>query len=129
MKLTGPAETRKRARELRAKMSLPEVILWQALRRKQTGLHFRKQHPAGPYVLDFYCDAAKLCVEVDGEAHSWQLARDVVRDRWLAEQGVKTVRVLARDVLRDLDAVVTYIVAHAPSDALRTSPPPVGEDC
>ena len=73
--------------------------------------------------------AAKLCVEVDGEAHSWRLDRDEVRDRWLAEQGVKTVRVLARDVLRDLDAVVTYIVAQAPSDVLRTPPPPVGEDC
>ena len=128
MKLTGPAETRKRAHQLRSKMSLPEVILWQALRRKQTGLHFRKQHPAGPYVLDFYCDAAKLCVEVDGEGHSWRLERDRARDRWLADQGVKSVRVLARDVLRDLDAVVAYIIANAPSDALRAPPPAEGED-
>jgi very-short-patch-repair endonuclease len=108
-------------------MSLPEVALWQALRRKQTDLRFRKHHPAGPYVLDFYCYAARLCIEVDGEGHSSRLDRDRARDRWLAEQGVKTVRVLARDVLRDLDAVVAYIVAQAPSDALRAPPPPEGE--
>lgn len=109
-------------------MSLPEVILWQALRKRQNGLRFRRQHPAGPYILDFYCDSAKLCVEVDGEGHPWRLERDMVRDQWLAEQGVKTVRVLARDVLSDLDAVVSYIVLQAPSDVLRTPPPPEGED-
>jgi len=127
MKLSGSRSTVNSARKLRASMSLPEVILWQALRKKQTGLRFRKQHPAGPYVLDFYCDSAKLCVEVDGEGHSWRVERDEARDRWLAEQGVKTVRVLARNVLRDVDAVVAHIVAQAPSDALRASPPPEGE--
>ena len=60
--------------------------------------------------------------------HSWRLSRDEARDLWLSEQGVKTVRVLARDVLSDLDAVVTYILAEAPSDVLRTPPPPEGED-
>ena len=128
MKLTGPRETMKHAKRLRTEMSLPEVILWQALRRQQTGLRFRKQHPAGPYVLDFYCDATKLCVEVDGEAHSWRFEHDRVRDQLLAEQGVTTIRVLARDVLSDLDAVVAFIVAQAPSDVLRTPPPPEGED-
>jgi very-short-patch-repair endonuclease len=59
-----------RARALRRKMSLPEVVLWQALRRGQVaGLRFRRQHPIGPYILDFYCLSARLAIEVDGFAH------------------------------------------------------------
>lgn len=129
MQLTGPKSTLKRARTLRAAMSMPERILWQAIRKKQIGLRFRRQHPAGPYVLDFYCDAAKLCVEVDGDHHNHRIARDAARDSWLAEQGVSTLRVAARDVLHDLDAVVRHIVyvAQAPSVTLRAPPPPKGE--
>jgi very-short-patch-repair endonuclease len=129
VKLTGPEETKKRARQLRASMSLPERVLWRQLRLKQTGLRFRKQHPAGPYVLDFYCHEAKLCVEIDGQSHDFTAARDERRDRWLASQGVKTLRVSAGDVLRNLQGVVEYIIAeaHTPSDALRASAPPEGE--
>jgi very-short-patch-repair endonuclease len=110
-------------------MSLPERILWRQLRLKQTGLRFRKQHPAGPYVLDFYCHEMKFCVEIDGRGHDFTSARDERRDRWLASQGVRTLRVSARDVLRNLQGVVDHIVAEArtPSDALRASAPPEGE--
>ena len=59
----------KRARALRRAMSLPEVLLWQVLRTRPNGLKFRKQHPTGAYVLDFYCGDARLAIEVDGEAH------------------------------------------------------------
>jgi very-short-patch-repair endonuclease len=65
-------------------MSLPEVMLWQALRKKQSGLRFRKQHPAGPYVLDFYCDAVKVCVEVEMERATlggWSVIRCEI-DGW-----------------------------------------------
>lgn len=57
-----------RARQLRTQMSLPEVLLWQELR-KQSDVKFRRQHPLGLYVLDFYCAAVKLCIEIDGIAH------------------------------------------------------------
>ena len=129
MRLTGPKETITRARQLRASMSLPERLLWGALRRKRTGLRFRRQHPAGPYVLDFYCDAAKLCVEVDDLSHDFRAAHDAARDRWLERQGVRTLRVSAGDVLGNLNGVVEYIVAEAqaPSGALRAPPPPEGE--
>jgi very-short-patch-repair endonuclease len=130
LKLTGPKETIKRARQLRREMSVPERILWKALSNKQTGLRFRKQHPADIYVLDFYCPSANLCVEVDGESHDFTAARDGARDRWLARRGVRTLRVAARDVLRNLEGVVAYIVteANAPSVALRAPPPPEGEE-
>ena len=69
--MEAPRQTRRLARTLRQEMSLPEVLLWNAIKGgKLDGLHFRKQHPLGPYVLDFYCDDAKLCVEVDGASHS-----------------------------------------------------------
>jgi very-short-patch-repair endonuclease len=96
-------------------MSLPEVLLWQQLRRRKTSLRWRKQHPAGPYDLDFYCDAAKLCVEVDGQAHDRgsRPARDAHRDAWLAEHGIATLRIRATDVLRNMEGVLEWIAIHA----------------
>jgi very-short-patch-repair endonuclease len=110
-------------------MSVPERLLWSALRRQQTGLRFRRQHPAGVYVLDFYCDSVKLCVEVDGLSHDFSAAQDAARDRWLARRGVRTLRVSAQDVLRNLDGVLQYIVAEAqaPSATLCAPAPPRGE--
>ena len=129
MKLSGPEETKKRARDLRAAMSLPERLLWGQLRRKQTGLRFRKQHPAGPYILDFYCHEAGLCIEIDGQSHDYIPRRDELRDRWLASQGVRTLRISATDVLRNLEGVVQYIVeeARTPSATLHVAAPPWGE--
>jgi very-short-patch-repair endonuclease len=70
--MDAPDETRDFAKSLRRKLSLPEGLLWRAIKgRKLDGLHFRKQHPIGPYVLDFYCDEARLAIEVDGQSHSF----------------------------------------------------------
>ena len=117
-------------------MTLPEVLLWQALRRRPAGLRFRRQHPAGNYVLDFFCPARRLVIEVDGEVHnrSNQSRHDAERDRWLSQQGTRILRIPARHVLSDLDAVVRHIVAEAasgasyPSTACGGPPPPPGED-
>jgi very-short-patch-repair endonuclease len=94
-------------------MSLPEVLLWQQLRTRPGGFKFRHQHSLGPYVLDFFCKAAALAIEVDGISHEMgdNLARDERRDAWLAEQGVMTFRVTAADVLEEMEAVVC-MVAH-----------------
>jgi very-short-patch-repair endonuclease len=113
MKLTGPDETITRARQLRGTMSLPERMLWRALRGRQTGLRFRRQHPAGPYVLDFYCHEARLCVEVDGAQHGFTSKQDLARDAWLMRLGVRTMRIAAHDVFRNLEGVVQHIVAEA----------------
>ncbi|MDB5670096.1 MAG: hypothetical protein JWO25_1055, partial [Alphaproteobacteria bacterium] len=67
--LSGPTPTIRIARGLRREMSLPEVLLWTRLRRRPQGFKFRRQQPAGRYVLDFYCHEAGLAIEVDGEAH------------------------------------------------------------
>jgi very-short-patch-repair endonuclease len=104
-----------RAKRLRRRMTLPEVILWQELRRKQLSQHFRRQHPVGPYVLDFYCSRARVCIEVDGAAHDIVSValRDERRDAWLAGQGIRVLRFPAVDVLEDrlIDGVLQMIEA------------------
>ena len=89
MRNGGDKFTLDRARQLRRNLTKPERLLWATLRRKQRSLRFRQQHPAGPYVLDFYCPSAKLCVEVDGSHHDQTVAADKRRDRWLAKHGVR----------------------------------------
>ncbi|WP_254606520.1 endonuclease domain-containing protein [Sphingomonas bacterium] len=124
-----------RARKLRREMSYPEVLLWQRLRGSPCGMKFRKQHPLGPYALDFYCAAVRLAFEVDGEVHSMMDApqRDAVREEYIVASGIKVVRVLARDVLRDADGIAASIVALASTPlhhrASPGGPPPrSGED-
>jgi len=85
-------------------MSLPEVVLWEELRSgRLSGLRFRRQHPIGPYVLDFYCAPMKLGVEVDGAAHGFadRARHDEHRDRWLTRQGIKLLRFSVADVMDD----------------------------
>jgi very-short-patch-repair endonuclease len=102
-------QTIKRARELRRKLTPPEARLWVALRNRKQNLHFRRQHPIGPYILDFYCDAAKLAVEVDGEGHLGRVDHDERRDRWLLAQGIRTLRIRAIEVRDNIDGVLDMI--------------------
>ncbi|WEK02674.1 MAG: DUF559 domain-containing protein [Candidatus Sphingomonas phytovorans] len=97
---------------------------------------FRRQHPVGRFVLDFYCPAVQLVIEVDGEAHSRgdQPARDEARDIWCAERGLRVLRIPATLVMNDLDTVARGILAvcheqlsrlplhHSPEEA--NGPPP-----
>ena len=132
--LTGRGATVRRARMLRRSMTLPEVLLWQELRKRPSGFKFRRQHPAGPYILDFACLSAHLVIEVDGEAHDRAeiAAHDSMRDEWLSRQGFRTLRVPASQVLNDLDAIVRFIVEQAQCQPLHqpaAGPPPrTGEE-
>lgn len=109
--IAGPAQTVKRARKLRTEMSLPETILWRELRKRPGGFKYRRQHPAGIYVLDFYCASVRLAIEVDGFAHDSARAAkaDEARAHFLRSQHVATLRVPAKAVLDDLEAVLTRI--------------------
>ena len=111
----GKADTVRQSRRLRRAMTLPEILLWQALQARPGGLKFRRQHPSGKYTMDFYCSDARLVIEVDGEAHSRgdQPSRDEGRDAWFAGRGLETMRIPAAAVLSDLDAVVRGVVAEA----------------
>ncbi|MGN6486738.1 MAG: endonuclease domain-containing protein [Devosia sp.] len=119
--MRGPIITFKRARRLRREMSLPEVVLWGAVRRGRLRMRFRRQHPVGPYVLDFYCPETRLAVEVDGAVHDLpeRALRDERRDAWLAEQGIRVLRFSAAQVLddRELEGVLALIQAVGRGEA------------
>ena len=115
-------ETVIHARRLRRQMSPPETRLWTALRRGAfDGLKFRRQHPLGRCVLDFYCPALRLAVEVDGYDHciNGRPERDVARDRWLLMQGVRTVRIPAQQVMTSIDGTLGTIRDFITENRLR----------
>lgn len=119
MQVTGTSDAYQRARKLRRELTKPERLLWWALKANKTGFHFRKQHAAGPYVLDFYCDSARLCVEVDGHSHELTVERDLTRDRYVERWAIMTLRVPAREVLNNLQGVVDLITNAASARPLR----------
>jgi very-short-patch-repair endonuclease len=110
--VTAPKPTIKRARQLRADMSLPEVMLWNFLRQRPNGLKFRRQHPVGAYILDFYCLERRIAIEIDGIAHDMghRPARDAARDAWLMVRRISVIRIAAKDVLTDVDAAAQSVV-------------------
>ena len=137
-------ERRLTAQRFRQELTLPEVLLWQRLKgRRLGGLHFRRQPPIGPYILDFSCDALKLAVEIDGQMHAFDdnPGKDLRRDAWLAVRGILTLRMVARDVLAAPDDAARRILelaGSAPSGppghlpqrgrkASSKSAPPLGE--
>jgi len=123
------------ARALRRTMTLPEVLLWQVLRKRPAGLKFRKQFLYRGYVVDFACLERRLAIEVDGEAHDRgdRPRRDDGRAAFLRERGYRVLRIAAGEVLKDPDGVAASIVAYAADPlhhrAARGGPPPrPGED-
>src|SRR5215831_12615569 len=100
------------AHRMRRALTPPEARLWVQLRGRQLGgLKFRRQHPIGAYVLDFYCPSLRLAVEVDGFSHASddQAAHDRARDRWLRRLGVRVLRIPAWAVRDELDRVLQEI--------------------
>src|SRR3954453_15786210 len=89
--LRTPIKQVKRARKLRREMSLPEVLLWQVLRKRPEGFKFSRQFPIGPITVDFACLERRLVIEVDGEGHSYgeQPRRDAARDAMLRQHGFR----------------------------------------
>src|SRR5215207_2404459 len=100
------------ARRLRGPLSPPDATLWNLLRKRPGGFKFRRQHPAGRFVLDFYCHQALLAIEIYGFSH--QLGnnprRDEARDELLRQQGIATLRIDALDVRTNLEGVLIFIL-------------------
>jgi very-short-patch-repair endonuclease len=88
-----------------------EHLLWQALRGRQLGVKFRRQVILANTIVDFYAPEVRLAVEVDGAAHRGREAYDRQRDAYLAAHGVRTLRVKAWHVERELAAVLTQVRA------------------
>ena len=112
-------EIEQAARKLRKNLTPAEARLWSTLRNRQLeGLRFRCQHPVGNFILDFYCPACKLVVEVDGEIHDRQADYDDARTSKLAGYGYKVLRFSNKQVLNDLPGVLAKIkqVAFSPAN-------------
>ena len=122
--LPVPTRTRVHARELRARMTDAERVLWYRLRGGRLGgFKFRRQHPIPPYVVDFLCDAALLVIELDGSQHC-QTA-DRARTTALEAQGLRILRFWDNDVLTHMNDVLGEILRVAQERTLtrRCAPP------
>jgi very-short-patch-repair endonuclease len=117
--MSSPAT--KRARKLRRNETEAEGALWRILRGQQFhGFKFRRQRPLAGYVLDFFCEELRLCVEVDGGQHGERAAEDAARTAALAALGVEVVRYWNNEVLSNLEGVWTDLegVVRRRRDAL-----------
>ena len=103
-----------KARRLRRKMTLPEVLLWSEVRCRAGGVKFRRQHAVEKSVIDFYYAEAKLGIEVDGIVHDMgdNPEHDEKRDAVIADHGIAILRIPAKDVLRSpLDMAEAVVAA------------------
>jgi very-short-patch-repair endonuclease len=108
---------KERARLLRNKSTLSEIILWNKLKKRQVGgLQFLRQKIISNYIVDFYCPELKLAIEVDGAIHSQKKGLDDFRQGELEGLGIKVIRFRDREVMRDIDNVIQEITS------LTTSP-------
>ncbi len=107
----SPAGNQPHRRHLRREMSPPERALWQRLKGQALGYKFRRQHPIGPYIADFYCRDANLVVEIDGYSHSGDdsYKHDRRRDAFMRSLGLRVLRISASTVGKELDQVLSTI--------------------
>ncbi len=112
MPLRYNPKLKKLGRELRVNLTDAEKLLWPKLRNRQIkGMQFNRQKPIGNYVVDFYCDKAKLVVEIDGGQHYEELniKKDDIRDKLLKKLGLRVMRFTNLDILKNIDNVVDKI--------------------
>ena len=110
------------ARHLRASSTDAETKLWKHLRARQIdGCKFVRQAPVGPYFCDFICRERKLVVEVDGGQHA-DSQRDKIRDRYLKNNGYRTLRFWNNDVLTNIEGVLLTIKAALSGESLPLTP-------
>ena len=102
-----------KAKALRKAGILHEALLWLELKsNKLNGLDFDRQKIIGNYIVDFYCAEKSVVIEVDGSSHDGKQAQDAKRDAYLNDLGLTVIRVLAKDVLQNMDGVVVFLRNH-----------------
>ena len=109
---------------MRKTMTDAERLLWSKLRMNQlNGVHFRRQHPVGPYITDFCAPSHLLIIELDGGHHATQEAEDDRRLEYLSISGYKVLRFWNNEVLQNIDGVVKVILDAIASPS--ESPPSI----
>ena len=109
MKVHNNSKFLDRRKELRRNSTSQEEILWEELRNNKLGYRFRRQHSVGGYILDFYCFAKRLIVEIDGDSHNSTKEYDEVRDKYFSDLGYTTLRFKNKEVDDSLAKVVKKI--------------------
>jgi len=105
------AGIQQRAKELRQEMTDAEKMLWARLRGRQLGgLKFRRQHPLGPFIADYYCPEKRLVVEIDGGVHEIQKEQDEQRTRQFEEFGYRVIRFRNEEVETNISLVLNKIL-------------------
>ncbi len=105
-----------RARRLRKQMTEAEKRLWERLRGNRIdGIHFRRQQIIDGFIVDFYCHAAGVVIEIDGEIHAHQATYDAQRDAVLKARGLQIIRISNEKIHADIEGVVQMIRAHVKS--------------
>lgn len=97
------------SRQLRRDMTIAEQCLWRRIRTQQLGVKFRRQHPAGIYILDFACVELMLALELDGGQHAEAQVKDEKRTKWLEAKGWKVLRFWNNELLKNIDGVLEEI--------------------
>jgi very-short-patch-repair endonuclease len=110
------------ARKLRANTTPHERMLWRALKEIPVdGTHFRRQAPIGPYIVDFFCPAKRLIIELDGGHHNddENAKRDRERQTWLEQEGYRVIRFWNSEIAGDLTAALEriYVELYGSRDA------------
>jgi very-short-patch-repair endonuclease len=114
-RLHNRKQLKARRRQLRRRQTPAERRLWESLRaRRLDGRTFRRQHSIGPYIVDFYCAAEHLVIELDGASHDAPNRRgyDDARTRFLQRYDLRVIRFENRTVFDQLDIVLAAITAH-----------------
>ncbi len=107
------------ARELRKHSTLSEVLLWNKLKKRQVyGLDFDRQKIIGNYIVDFYCPALKLVIEIDGSSHDNKIKYDLVRDKYLHNLGLKVIHFADTDIKFNMTMVLDTL-----HNIISTTPP------
>ena len=112
MSMVSESIRRAAAKKLRANATPHERILWRALKGLPVdGAHFRRQAPIGPYIVDFFCPAKRLIIELDGGHHNEDetAKRDQERQFWLEQEGFRVIRFWNSEITEDLSAVLERI--------------------
>ena len=108
------------AANLRKRMTASEKMLWDRLKNKSLNDKFRRQHPIGQYILDFYCHRKRLSIELDGNVHDnkEQKIKDIERTSYLNELGIKEIRFKNKEVMNNIDKVISKINDNLRKDTL-----------
>lgn len=111
MQVFNKESTKEKRRELKKEMTECEKILWRHIRNDALGVRFRRQYGIGNYIADFYSPSLKLVIELDGSQHFTEegLEYDKIRENFMKNLGIKTLRFNNNDVMNNIEGVLEEI--------------------